>query len=147
MEKEKTLADYLKWGKHELVAFVNGNKLNTKDEGNLLGESNLGVLVFEKRFTDDEFDQREDGVSFVYKKKSIYSQDTDIMVAKFCSSKAKVVSEVPLGIVTRYFTDISIPKGNRTFKHSRTFFKEHNLPSSNLIYKEAKKLLQKYGLY
>ena len=127
MTKGKTLADYIEFGTHELVAFVNGNKVNTASEGNLLGESNLGVLYIEKKFTDDEFYKKEDGVKFLYKKKSNYKPDSDIMIADFSLIRARVISEVPLGISTTYYNNFHLKKNSMEFREARKLLKKHGL--------------------
>jgi hypothetical protein len=127
-ENKKTLGDYLEWGEHELVAFVNGNQSYTKGEGNNLGESNLGVLIFNKQYGDKEFHKKKDGIRFIYKKPSIYKQDSDIMIADFSLERAEVKSEIPLGIFTNYYNNCPLRKGSKSFR-------------------EARKTLQKYGLY
>lgn len=126
--KKKTLADFIEYGKHELVAFVNGNQLLTKGDGNNLGESNLGVICYNKeKFFDEEFNKKPDSVQFIYKKESIHKQDSNIMIADFRLDQAEVISEVPLGIRTNYFNNFHLRKRTDLYKKAKNLLTKHGL--------------------
>ena len=131
MAKNKTLADYITSGKHEFVAFVRsnqslmpGNRGNYGTIGNELGLTSLGVLVCERQSENDETSRAR----FFYKSKHIYGGDSDIAFRDFYYKNAEVISELPLSI------SATTLNGNPLEKFSKE-------------YREAKKLLKKYGLY
>jgi len=134
MAEKKTLGDYISSGKHEFVAFVrnmmslnDGSRSNHGTYGNNLGQICFGVLVCDRKpkLVRDEDNNR---AKFYHKEQPLYDGDSDITFGDF-SYNAKVISEVPLSL------------------EIYSFHSSHNLKKSSEEFKEAKKLLQKYGIY
>lgn len=125
-EKTKTLGDYISLGKHEFVAFVKNRNSpqssNHKTIGNDLGKIYFGVLVCEKGLSSDN-----DLIIFYHKQVPTYKDDSNIMFTDF-GYQAKVITEVPLSLETSFWSSNYLKKRSKEFK-------------------EAKKLLQNYGLY
>ena len=134
MDKSKTLGDYISSGRHEFVAHVrnmmslnNSSRSNHGTWGNDLGKIHLGVLVCDRK-PESERDEKGDVARFFYKSSPRNEGDSDIMLRDLAYS-AKVISEVPLGLEVHSF-------------HSGW-----HLEMKSKEFKEARRLLQRYGLY
>jgi hypothetical protein len=132
--KPKTLADYIKSGRHEFVASVrnvgslsDSSRSNWGTWGNDLGVILFGVLVCDKTEAGPKI-EREPLARIIYKEPPIYKGDSDIMFHDMHYS-AKVISEVPLGIEVCHFCQGS---------HFKAASKEFEI---------ARKLLRRHGLY
>ena len=127
-QKSKTLGDYIFFGKHEFVAFVNDGVTR---ESRALSGNNLGIIHFGVLVCDigDEFvrDKTDYKAKFFYKSPPRYKKDSDITFGDFEYS-AKVIQEVPLTISTSFWSSDTLKIDTKEFR-------------------EAKKLLQKYGIY
>jgi|SRR3989338_2534588 len=125
--KNKTLGDYISCGRHEFVAFVkNRNSPQSSNHGtigNNLGRIVMGVLVCERQSPNDN----ETKAKFFHKSQPVYDGDSNIFCGDF-SYDAEIVSEVPLSLLTSFYS------GNWLKAFSREFH-------------EAKQLLKKYGIY
>ncbi len=127
MVKEKTLDDCIQFGRHEFIAFVR-DKRSLSDygiHGNNLGIILFGVLVCGKQKPED----KEPQVKFFHKSPGIYDGDSDICFGDFTYDAANVVSEVPLSL------------------ELCSFYNHYHLKAESKEFDEAKRLLQKYGLY
>jgi len=121
----KILGDYIKYGKHELVAFVKSRLDNSADLGNKLRKSHLGVLVCER---DIEIKRKEKGneVKFFYKDKPTYKGDSDISFRDF-GYDSEVVNEVPLGIIASTFSENHLKKGTKEFIEAREILRNYGV--------------------
>ncbi len=122
--KNKTLGDYISCGRHEFVAFVkNRNSPQSSNHGtigNELGDIMMGVLVCDRQSPDTK-------AKFFYKPKRIFNGYSDILCGEL-DYDAEVVSEVPLSLLTSFYSDNWLKAFSREFR-------------------EAKQLLKKYGIY
>ena len=91
-----------------------------------MGKIYFGVLVCEREDIQDD----DQWAKFFYKSKPIYKSDSDIVFGDFSYDSAEVINEIPLGIKIQSF-----------------FNRFHLEKKGSQQYKEAKKLLEDYGLY
>ena len=127
VKKRKNLGDYLlhKDIGFEFLAFIrqslSKNSSNFHTTGNMLGRTDLGILVR---------NYGEEKITFYHKKKSIYGGDSDIARSQSSElSSFVVVNEIPLSLETWGFDS--------------GWHLKKNTPE----FKKARELLKRYGIY
>lgn len=128
-KQNKTLVDYVFWGKHESIAFL--RELAPEEYGNKLGTLLMGVLVYERNPDIVKEQGIEPRAKFFYKdpRPYEYKDNSDIMYVEFDPTASNVISEVPLAIEV-----YSVDTGFWLKANSEEFPK-------------ARDLLKKYGIY
>ena len=125
----ETLGDYIKSGRHELVAFVNslGSINNQENTGNLLGKTYLGILVCDRKYSEEGSSPHLEKVEFIYPCGGRWPSNSNIARANFYYN-AEIVNRVPLSLTVSFSTQNWINRDD----HERL--------------KEATGLLSRYGI-